>query len=374
MRLSLQNFSSLMEGMAASVQGAASSLIDLTVGSVLRAILEANASVALWLQWLIVEVLAATRLMTSNGADCDSFGADFGFMRLPAVAASGQVAFSRFSATSTALVPVGTNVSTAGNTQSFVVTADASNAAYDAAAGGYVILPGVASVSVPVVAVVAGIAGNVLPGMISLVSTAVACVDTVTNVNALTGGMDAESDAAFKARFGNYLGSLSRSTNVSIAAAVAGVQQGLSYSITENLNQAGGVQMGHFVVTIDDGTGTPPAALLQTAQQEVDAVRPVGTSFVVQGPNVVLANVSVTLVTGAGANHTAAVTAVAAAVEVYIASLPIGAVLSYTKLAQQAYEASAAVVNLSGLLLNGGTADLVPPLFGVVRAGVVTVS
>jgi hypothetical protein len=54
MQLSLQNFSSLMEGMAAAVQGAASSLVDLTVGSVLRAILEANASVALWLQWLIV--------------------------------------------------------------------------------------------------------------------------------------------------------------------------------------------------------------------------------------------------------------------------------------------------------------------------------
>ncbi len=374
MQLSLQNFSSLMEGMAASVQGAASSLIDLTVGSVLRAILEANASVALWLQWLIVEVLAATRLATSSGADCDSFGADFGFMRLPAVAASGQVIFSRFSATSTALVPVGTNVSTAANTQSFVVTADVSNAAYNAAASGYVIMPGVASVNVPVVAAVAGIAGNVLPGMISLVSTAVAGVDAVTNANALTGGVDAESDAAFKARFGNYLASLSRATNVSIGAAVAGVQQGLSYSITENLNQAGGIQMGHFVVTIDDGTGAPPVALLQAVQQEVDAVRPVGTSFVVQGPNVVLANVLVALVTGAGANHTAAVTAVAAGVEVYIASLPIGAVLSYTKLAQQIYDASGAVVNLSDLLLNGGTADLVPPLFGVVRAGVVTVS
>ena len=66
MQLSLQNFSTLVEGMAASVQGAAS-LLDLTVGSVLRAILEANAAVALWLQWLIVQVLATTRLATSTG-------------------------------------------------------------------------------------------------------------------------------------------------------------------------------------------------------------------------------------------------------------------------------------------------------------------
>jgi hypothetical protein len=32
------------------------------------------------------------------------------------------------------------------------------------------------------------------------------------------------------------------------------------------------------------------------------------------------------------------------------------------------------VTNLSGLLLNGGTADLVPPLFGVVRATTVAVA
>ena len=57
-----------------------------------------------------------------------------------------------------------------------------------------------------------------------------------------------------------------------------------------------------------------------------------------------------------------------------IAGLPVGATLSYTRLAQLAYGASGSVTNLSGLLLNGGTADLVPALFGVVRAGTVTVA
>ncbi len=54
----LQDFTTLVRTMAASVQGSARILLDLTAGSVLRAILEANASVALWLQWLIVQVLA----------------------------------------------------------------------------------------------------------------------------------------------------------------------------------------------------------------------------------------------------------------------------------------------------------------------------
>jgi uncharacterized phage protein gp47/JayE len=372
MQLSLQNFSTLVEGMSASVQGAASSLLDLTVGSVLRAILEANASLALWLQWLIVQVLATTRLATSSGADCDSFGADFGFVRLPAVAASGQVTFSRFTPSVAAFIPLGTSVSTPGNLQNFMVTADPINPAYSA--GGYTLAAGVASLTVPVAATNAGSAGNVQPGAIAVVSAALAGIDTVTNAAVLTGGIDAESDAAFKLRFGNYLASLSKATDVAIGAAIAAVQQGLSYVISENIDQTGAVQIGHFVVTVDDGSGSPPATLLSTVRQAVDAVRPVGSSFSVQGPAVTLANVSLNVTLVPGASQQTAIAAVAATIEAYIASLSVGSTLNYTRLAQLAYAASGSVSNVSAVLLNGGTADLTPPLFGVVRTGTVTVS
>jgi uncharacterized phage protein gp47/JayE len=374
MQLSLQNFSTLVEGMAASVQGAAQSLLDLTVGSVLRAILEANASVALWLQWLMVQLLTTTRLATSNGSDCDSFGADFGFVRLPATAASGQVTLSRFSPSISAFIPVGTTVSTAANAQSFIIVADPSNPAYSSASAGYTLAAGLAQMNTAIAAALPGGAGNVQPGAITVLSSAVSGIDTVSNAQALTGGMDAESDTAFRARFGNYLASLSRATNTAIGSAVAGIQQGLSYAINENINQIGASQMGHFVVTVDDGSGNPPAGLLSTVQLAVDAVRPVGTSFAVQGPVVTQANVAVTLITAPGSSHDIAVASVASAIEDYIAALPIGASLSYTRLAQLAYGASSAVVNLSGLLLNGRTADLAPSLFGVVRAGTITVA
>lgn len=360
--------------MAASVQGAAQSLLDLTVGSVLRAILEANASIALWLQWLIVQVLATTRLATSSGADCDSFGTDFGFVRLPAVAAVGQVTFSRFTPSIAAFIPVGTNVSVAANTQSFVVVADTTNPSYSAALGGYTLAAGVAGVNVTIAANIAGSAGNVQPGSIALMSSAVSGVDTVTNMGALTGGIDAESDAAFRARFGNYLASLSRATDIAIGSTIAGIRQGLSYTISENMNQAGDAQMGCFVVTVDDGSGNPSANLLNAVQLAVGGVRPVGTSFAVQKPLVSLADVAVTIITATGTSHNAAVAAVGTAIESYIAALPVGGTLSYTRLAQLAFDASSAVTNLSGLLLNGGTADLVPPLFGVVRVGIVTVA
>src|ERR1700739_2986107 len=95
--LPLQNFATLVAGMAAAVQGACQQLLDLTVGSVLRAILEANASVALWMQWLIMLVLQTTRAATSTGPDLDSWVADFGVARLPGTAASGVVTLSRWS-------------------------------------------------------------------------------------------------------------------------------------------------------------------------------------------------------------------------------------------------------------------------------------
>ena len=374
MRLSLQNFSTLVEGMAASVQGAAASLLDLTVGSVLRAILEANAALALWMQWLIVQTLSATRLATSAGADCDSFGADFGFARLPATAASGVVVVSRFTPSLQALIPVGASFGTANNQQSFIVVADSGNPAYSATLGGYVLAANIAAVSVTVVAAIAGQAGNVQAGAISLLSAAIAGVDVVSNPNALTGGLDAESDAAFKQRFGMYLAGLSKATTGSIASAIAGIMQGLSYAIAENLDQTGAPQMGFFVVTVDDGTGAPPASLLATVQQAVEQVRPIGTSFAVQGPVVTRADISLTLTTDSLADHPVAVAAVAAALAGYIAALPVGGTLSYTRLAQLVYDASRAINNISGLLLNGGSADLVPGRFGAVRAGVIAVA
>jgi uncharacterized phage protein gp47/JayE len=374
MQLSLQNFTALVQTMAAAVQGAASSLLDLTVGSVLRAILEANASVALWLQWLIVQVLATTRLATSSGADCDSFGADFGFYRLGAVASTGQVIFSRFAPSIAAFIPVGTKIATADNSQTFLITADETNPAYGGSPAGYRLAANVASITLPATAANAGSGGNVQAGAVGLLTSAVAGVDTVTNSLAFTGGMDAESDVAFRARFSLYLAGLAKATQVAVGAAIAGIQQGLSYIVSENIDQTGAAQPGHFVVTIDDGSGAPPSWLLANVQQAVDAVRPVGSSFAVQGPAVSLANVSLSIATSPGASHQDAVAAVAAAIESYIASLGVGATLNYTRLPQLAYAAADSVANVSAVTLNGGTADLVPALFGVVRAGTVAVA
>ena len=373
MQLPLQTFSSLVKRMAATVQGASSTLLDLTVGSVLLSILQANASIALWIQWLITLVLSATRLATSNGEDCDSFGADFGFSRLPALAAAGYVTFSRFADNLQAVVPVGAMVATAANTQRFQVVIDTTNPAYNASLSGYEVAVGVASVTVAITALQPGSAGNVQTNTITLLSSAMPGIDTVTNNLPLTGGLDAESDAAFKLRFSSYLAGLSKATNIAIGDAIAGIQQGISYAVVENIDQAGNFKPGNFVVTVDNGTGAQSESFIASVQQVVNAIRPVGTSFVVQTPTIMLANIAMSLATDTLSDHQLSINAVEVAIGNYIASLQVSEPLSYTRLAQLAYDASSSITNVTGLLLNGAVGDLAPGRFGLVRAGTMVV-
>jgi uncharacterized phage protein gp47/JayE len=358
MQLLLRNFSTLVEQTAAAVQGSAAQLLDFTTGSVLRAILEANASLALWLQWIVLLVLQTTRLATSSGADVDSFGADFGMTRLAAVAALGSVTFSRYTPTMAALIPTGTTVTTSDSTTQFVVGTDTTNAAWSAAQNGYLLGIGVASVTVPVTAAVAGSSGNVLTGTISLITSALPGIDTATNALALSGGLDAETDPAFRLRFQGFINSRTRATVQAVAYATTSIQQGVNCTVQENTDGNGDFMPGKFVVTVDDGSGAPPATLLTSIQTAVEAVRPVGSIFAVSGPTVLPANIALTLAIADGSSSATAISAVNAAITAFVNTLPVGTSLPYTRLAQLAYDASPAVTNVIGLTLQGSAADL----------------
>lgn len=374
MQLPLQTFSSLLQNMAAAVQSAASNLIDLTVGSVLRAILEANASVALWMQWLILQVLQTTRAATSSGADLDSWMADMSLSRLPAVAAVGLVTFSRYASSTTALIPAGALVRTTDGAKTFAVTSDTTNTAWTAALNGYMIASGQASLTVPVIAQTPGSAGNVLAGSITLIATAMPGVDLVTNSAPTMNGADAESDIQFRARFVNYINSRSRATGAAIEYSISSVQQGLNFAVAQNVDTTGNPFLGNFVVTVDDGTGYPPSTLLGVVSAAVDAVRPIGSSFSVQPPNVLVANVSLTVSVTTGTTKSQVVSPIATAITEFVNALPIGGCLPITRLAQIAYDANASVLNVTSLEINGGSADLCPNAFQVIKAGIVSVN
>ena len=374
MTISIQTFTTIVSNTVAAIQGSARVLVDLTVGSVLRSYAEAVSAIALWLQGIALQVAALTRFATSNGSDADSWGADFGFTRLPAQAAQGQVTFARFTPTAAATVLVGTIVQTADGTQKYAVIADTAQTAFNAGVGGYVLPAATASITATVQSTSAAFAGNAAVGAINTIAASIPGVDTVTNASAFSNGADAESDAAYRARFPIYLASLSEGTVAAIRNAVVSLQQTVSYTPTENFNYSGASQPGYFYVVVDDGSGAPASSFLTSVGLAIEAVRPITSTYGVFAPTLVTANVAMTLTTAAGYTHSAVVAAVTAALQAYIGTLAVGVTLPFSRLAQVAYAASPGVTNVSGTTLNGSGADLAATAQQRIMVGTLTVS
>lgn len=369
MALSLQSFTQMVQNSAAAAQGACAQLLDLTVGSVIRSLLEANASIGLWMQWLILQVLAATRLSTSTGPDVDSFVGDYTLTRLPGVAASGAVTLSRFSAVGTALVAPGVLVTTSDLSQSFVIGVDTTNPEWNPQLGGYLIPDGIVTVTVPVQAATVGISGNVQPGTITLLGSAIPGVDSVSNALAFSNGADVESDAELKARFANYIASLSKATLLAIAYAISQVQQGLSWYINENFPR-----IGSFTVTVDDGSGNPPSSLLSLIYTAIDQVRPIGSTFSVIGPQITIINITATIAALPNISQPTLFSPIITALDTYMDTLPIGSDVSYTRVITVIYAAVSGIANVTALTLNGGTNDIAIGPSGVAKAGTVVLT
>lgn len=374
MKLALQSFTTLVQNMAATVQSTTSQTLDIAVGSVTRAILESSASIALWLQWLLLQVLQSTRAATSVGPDLDSWMADFTLARLPAVAATGALTFSRITPVLQAVLPPGTLARTGDGTQTFIVSADATNPAWNPSLGGYVLPVGTASLTVPATAQAPGSAGNVQTSSITMLASAVPGIDAVSNASPFTNGLDAEADPAFRSRFQNFIQSRSRATPQAVAYAVASIQQGLRYAVQENISTAGTPIMGSFVVTVDDGSGNPSPALLSSVRAAVDAVRPVGSVFAVMPPTVVPTAITLsidTLIPTSAASTTANVVGALASL---VAQLPMGGVLPLSRLAQVTYTADQNVSNVTAMTINGVAADLILPPTAVATVSAITVT
>jgi phage-related baseplate assembly protein len=373
MNLNLKGFSQLIEDMGSALQSSATTLVDVSVGSVVRAIFEANASIVLWLQWLVLQVLQTTRASTSIGGDLDTWMSDFGLTRLPAVAATGIVTLSRFTPTLAATIPLGTSFKTADGQLIFSVMEDNSLSIWQTALSRYVIPSGVASADLPVVCTTCGSMGNVLANTINVIAASLPGVDQVNNANPLSNGADAESDQAFRARFQGYLASLSRATLGSVQNAVASVRQGLDVLIQENTGLGGTPQLGALLVIVDDGTGYPSDDLLSSVATAVDSVRPLGTTFAVVPPQVLTVSVSLTAEFVTSDSLALGIPAIQNHVATYLNGLPIGRAASITRVAQHAYRAGPDLQNITGIELNGGVTDIVPSSSTVIKAGQVEV-
>lgn len=165
--------------------------LDTGVGSVTRKIIDAVAE-------QVGNAYVDTHLLTyaydvdaKAGADLDAFTQLFGIARLPARRASGVVDFTRPGGTmTTAFIPIHTEVHDGSSPPTAVQTV-----------AGAVMDPGVALVSVPVMALASGPAGNTPAGTVTVIASPLQGVSSVTNPQPLSGGADAESDSALRARW-----------------------------------------------------------------------------------------------------------------------------------------------------------------------------
>lgn len=372
--LNIKDFTTLVRDQVTAIQGRAAGLVDFTIGSLLRACAESNASILQWLQQLIVTLLATTRASTSSGPDLDSWMADFGFYRLSASFSTGSVTYSRFTPTVSALIPIGSIVGSTDGSQQYTVTIDTTNVMYDAGLGGYLIPAGTASATVPVMASTAGAAGNALIGTVTVIVGSISGIDTVTNLAVFAGGVDQEEDSPFRARFVLWVQSLSKGTKAAIEYALSSMQQGVSYTLTENQDYSGNLLYGYFYAVVDDGSGAPPGSFLVTAGAAIESARAFTTRHGVFPPVLVTANVGMTIATDSTVVHSVVVAQVVAAIQAYISSLALGQILPYTQLAAVAYGVTPAITNVSAVLLNSGTADLAATNKQVIRPGTVTVA
>ena len=146
-----------------------------------------------------------------------------------------MLTFSRFATTLPALVPLGAIAKTADGLLSFAVTEDDTVSTWQQQSSGYVVPIGVTSANIPVTCLSVGSAGNVLSGTVTTIASSIPGIDQVLNANAFTDGTNSESDQAFRARFQSYLASRARATLTAVQNTVSNVQQGLIFSIAENV-------------------------------------------------------------------------------------------------------------------------------------------
>jgi uncharacterized phage protein gp47/JayE len=359
MDLPTRSFVDIVRDMSAGMTASAGRLIDVSVGSVLRAIIEANAAIVLWVQWLVLLALQATRASTCTGADLDSWMADFSFSRLPAATASGSATFSRFSGIAPTFVPAGMLLKTQDGLVSFTVSGDPSNPAWQPQLATYALAPGVLAIDLPIAAVVAGQAGNVLASTITMLASAVPGVDTVNNGTATNGGHDPETDQAFRSRFTNFFASRSRATIDAIGYAISLVGTDLSYVILENVDAVGNARPGNMLIVVDDGSGSLAEPLLTSLSLAVESVRPVGTTFTIQPPQTIQVQVSLSVLLPVDLSLSATQNELQSAIQSYIGSLSIGTSLSITRISQIAYQTEVRIINVANVTLNGQATDLV---------------
>jgi len=229
---------------------ARSALARLEDNSAVRHILAAAANELAEVYFQLARLRQLFSIDTATGSDLDLRAAEIqpgSISRRAAGYASGDVVFSRVTTVGTVTIPAGT----------IVAAEDAEGLIrYRTTVSGSITPGNTLSGAVGVVALDAGVRGNVASDEIRRFVTRVAGVTGVTNGTAFDNGADRESDRDFRARLKAYVRSLARGTVAACEGFARNVRLAdgrrvLFARIVESATPA-----GYAELYIDDGTGS----------------------------------------------------------------------------------------------------------------------
>lgn len=193
----------------------------------------------------------------AKGDDLDERAKDIQpgtLQRVLAKKAVGTVIFSRSVVSGSVIIPKNTRVKTSSGIEFITTAAVTINVSDPAVLPGHT--TGQDSTPVPIIAVLAGVDGNVDEETINKFSKKPVGVNEVTNTAPTTLGADKESDDAFRARLRKYVISLARSTVSALELCVLGAVDPdtggtilYSHAVEDPINR------GYVTLYIDDGTG-----------------------------------------------------------------------------------------------------------------------
>jgi hypothetical protein len=279
-------------------------------GTFAGAITEAVGKQNTFLQSQAQQVLLVTRASTCALPDLVTFVQDY-FLSPPwlgPTTCNGVAVFARRQASADPKVLlVGTIIQNPVPSPSaaiqYQVDTDATNPAYSANAGGsgiggYALAPGLKQFAqAPKIrASTAGTASTVIAGSLTVIASANVPFDTVTNPFDITNGTDGETAPQLLQRFSDFISTRS-GTRYRVAAQIAGVQAGLSFTMNEYVNTDGTQRDGFTTVVVDDGSGAPPLSLLNAvtaAATDPAQGKSLGAQVVAIAPSIVAVSIAVT--------------------------------------------------------------------------------
>jgi uncharacterized phage protein gp47/JayE len=315
----MKTFDEILADLLAAVL-AKTPFTNLNPGAALRGILEALSSGLAGLYQLTRTVSGALFIQTATGTWLDLKAREVGVCRLIAKKAQVRLTFGRATpATQDTLIPAGTIVRSkkdaAGASIRFLTDVNAT------------LLTGASSVVVVATAEQAGLAGNVGPGLITLIVTPISGIESVTNVDVgelsyrVQEGADAESDRAFRERATQKWDTLgvggTRGAYHAWALSVPGVQASM---VLDDAPYGPGT-VGVVVLGTD---GAPTPQLLADVKAYIRPRQPLTVVLEVTGATITPISLSLTIWRFATADQATVDAAVRLALQGYSDALQLG--------------------------------------------------